>query len=230
MTKIFRKLPGFLVVFLTCLLGFIFIYSWQTNQDVSVSGQASYPGPNVVSSDPYPAPINLNSSSQDLCTNAGEWASYVNEEANFSFIYPAESRIEERLGTVATIGSVDIVLQPRCYVTDCSFPSRLNIKIYDNSQDLSLDAFIEEKILKGETSFESLASPENIVIDGVEALYFENGFDPLSAKPDVYLLYNEYVIRFYIDVASPVPPHDLPCSQTLKMFDEILASVQLGVL
>lgn len=205
----------------------LFVFTLQQGVDNSQSPtQSAYPGQSTavseaVSSNPYPGPSNT-VDTFTACIQVGEWLTYTDQVVGYSFQYPAESRIEESPGGVDQGKAVYIFLRPQCYVQRCSGSKSLVVRALPNPNQLSVTEFLEEEFP------ESSTEGKYVTIGGVQALRFDDGFGSISPKPYIFIPHGQWIIRFYIDVASSVPPHDPPCGQTLKLLDEILASVQLS--
>ena len=235
-TRIIRE-----ILFLTLFfVGLITVLTYfRTSENISGTGEmhVAYPGPNLSTPsgekqtdpmiDPYPAPIIIDNKLDESCEAVGDWLTYVDENAGYSFQYPAESRLDELYSIDDQNWMVDIILHPECYVDKCWGSKLLSVRVLNNPQKKGIDEFIREDYIKDESSLNTLQPFRTILVNGVEALQFDNGLYPISAKPDIFIPHETRIIRFYADVASSVSPHDPPCKQTLILIRQILDSVLL---
>lgn len=222
---------------LLILGGLIALFAFSLKQGTflqSVAGQTQpggYPGPrtnsDVSSQDPYPAPVTLSESiNQESCSGLGKWELYTDKTAGYSLQYPAESDLKEHTNYIS------ISLHPSCYGHRCGGSNEVVIGIRENSQGLSVEDFIKQEFHLDssppleDTSLQNLNTSAKFVnIDGVQALRIEEGIT--LNKPDIFIPHGKNVIWIYVAKASNMPPHDPPCTQTLKLLDEILNSIEL---
>ncbi|MBX3058568.1 MAG: hypothetical protein KF770_19055 [Anaerolineae bacterium] len=224
-----KSLIGFLFLGLLIVM---FIYGLG-QQAQATQQQPGYPGPDTVieQPDPYPAPPSTSSDQQNACTAVGEWVTYTDTVAGYSLQYPAESELKESPSTNETYRSISIYLKPACYGQTCSGSNRVIVSVLQNPERLSMEQFVEQEFHLDSTpphkdSVQSFQTSKSLVeIAGTQALRIEDGvtFD----QPDVFIPHDDQVIRVYVGADSPMPPHGPPCKQTLELFNEILASVEL---
>lgn len=182
-------------------------------------------------SDPYPGPDGTSNIRQTVdCTNLGAWVEYTNEEAGFSFQYPAESTINESLDN-NSYTTIDIFLRPYCYTSKWWGPNKVTLAVVDNSANLTIEDFIlnqynhSASTLNHELSLELEKNSESITIDQTPALRL-NGVITRQT-PHVYIPYNDHVIFIGLVETTLMPPFESACSTTLDLYNKILASVNL---
>lgn len=230
------------LLMLLVLIGLIALFAFSLKQGTflqSVAGQtqpSGYPGPrtnsDVSSQDPYPAPVTSNESiNQESCSGLGKWEIYLDKIAGYSLQYPAESELRESPSADENYRSVSIYLKPSCYDQQCWGSNRVVISMMQNPENLPITQFVEQEF-KLQTSpphansLQDFQTSQSIInIAGTQGLRVENGVT--FNKPDIFIPNGDRVVRVYISAASPVPPHDPPCKQTLEILDGILNSIEL---
>jgi hypothetical protein len=192
-----------------------------------------YPGENEINSEQealiaYPAPIlldNSNNEAENTCADKGEWITYSNPADGYSLQYPAESKLRE------SGAHISILLQPQCYGQRCGGSNRIVIGIIENPKRLPIEEFVEQEFQltsapPHKDSLHNFQSSKSLVeIAETQALRIEDGIT--FNKPDIFIPHEEIVVWIYVAKASNMPPYEPPCTQTLKLLDGILASMEL---
>ncbi|HSF79976.1 MAG TPA: hypothetical protein VLA49_02010 [Anaerolineales bacterium] len=103
-TRITREIL-FLILFVIDLITVLTYFCTSENISRTEEMPVAYLGPNLPTQsgekqtdpmiDPYPAPTIIDNKLNESCKAVGELLTYVDENADYSFKYPAESRLDE---------------------------------------------------------------------------------------------------------------------------------------
>lgn len=181
-------------------------------------------------SNPYPMPGETMSMAQSSdCTKVGLWIEYVNKQANFSFLYPAEAEIIEYIDNNG-YPSVTLFLKPYCYTKEWWGPNQVDVVVLINSDQLSLEEFIVKQY-SFDISTDSLALSREmasfsttIFVDNTSALQVNGSIT--KEAPRVYVPYNNLVIFFGLTETTNMPPFEPACPIILDLYNRILSSVK----
>lgn len=223
--KILNIVGSLLIIALLGTFGLMFVNGYAFN---GLPTQADFPSFNTIT----PTPM--------TCSSPTEWVSYSDTVVGYTLKYPSESKLVES----NDLSRVTIVLQPQCYDWRCPQTTSMEIEILANPSQLQAKEFIETDLTRSEES--AVASAEFDVLEnggryvtvaGVEGIRIDDGEGHHSEivkiagrdKPIVFIPHGNNMMKISVNAAGKgmMPPFDPPCNGTLKIFDEILESLQL---
>jgi hypothetical protein len=237
----------------------VFVFSLQQeiapplNAEGSQQPQPGYPGP-IQSNEPvvasesinaYPGPTEStnSASTSSTCIQNPPWETFTDQDAGYSLSFPSSARLSQ-IDTLQEYDNIQIVLYSSCFDSSCLSSDTIELIIWENSDNLSIKDFVEQRLAEGGSATEELAKldvPFDILKNGgqymeianKQAIRIQDTNRSIEismilglANPRVFVPHGDLVLEIYV---APPDAHQTftPCRSTLKQFDQILDSLQL---